>query len=57
MITLLEEYETQRKLLKIRFYPCYIYNMKQALPGKLAKLITNYISLVLDEKHMQNFML
>ena len=26
------------------------YNMKQALPGKLAKLITNYISLVLDEQ-------
>jgi len=24
MITLLEEYETQRKLLKVRFYPCYI---------------------------------
>jgi hypothetical protein len=23
MITLLEEYETQRKLLKVRFYPCY----------------------------------
>jgi hypothetical protein len=25
MITLLEEYETQRKLLKVRFYPCYIH--------------------------------
>ena len=24
MITLLEEYETQRKLLKVHFYPCYI---------------------------------
>ena len=24
MITLLEEYETQRKLLKVRFYPCHI---------------------------------
>ena len=24
MITLLEKYETQRKLLKVRFYPCYI---------------------------------
>jgi len=24
MITLLEEYENQRKLLKVRFYPCYI---------------------------------
>jgi len=23
MITLLEEYETQRKLLKVRSYPCY----------------------------------
>jgi hypothetical protein len=23
MITLLEEYETQRELLKVRFYPCY----------------------------------
>ena len=22
--TLLEKYETQRKLLKVRFYPCYI---------------------------------
>jgi len=24
MITLLEEYETQRKLSKVRFDPCYI---------------------------------
>jgi len=24
MNTLLEEYQTQRKLLKVRFYPCYI---------------------------------
>jgi hypothetical protein len=24
MITLLEKYETQRKLLKVRFYSCYI---------------------------------
>ena len=24
MITLIEEYETQRKLLKVRFCPCYI---------------------------------
>jgi hypothetical protein len=23
MITFLEEYETQRKLLKVRVYPCY----------------------------------
>ena len=23
MITLLEKYETQRNLLKVRFYPCY----------------------------------
>jgi hypothetical protein len=24
MITLLEEYEPQRKMLKVRFHPCYI---------------------------------
>jgi len=24
MITFLKEYETQRKLLKVRCYPCYI---------------------------------
>ena len=36
----------------------YIYNMKQALPGKLAKLITNQISCwSWMSKHMQNFML
>jgi hypothetical protein len=27
MITFLEVYETQRKLLKVRFYPCYFPNM------------------------------
>ena len=38
MITLLEEYETQHKLLKKRFYPCYLStNMKQAPSEKLAK--------------------
>ena len=31
------------------------HNMKQALPGKLAKLITNYISLVLDEQTYAKF--
>ena len=32
MITFLEVYETQRKLLKVRFYPCYFPNMDQAQP-------------------------
>ena len=41
MITLLEEYETQRKLLKVRFYPCYLLtNMKQAPSEKLAKPVS-----------------
>jgi hypothetical protein len=32
--------------------------MKQVLPGKLVKIITNSISLVLDEQtYMPNFML
>jgi hypothetical protein len=28
MIALLEEYEAQRNLLKVRFYPCYFPNME-----------------------------
>ena len=41
MITFLEEYETQRKLLKVRFYPCYLpTNMKQAPSEKLAKPVS-----------------
>ena len=45
MITPLEEYETQRKLLKVRFYPCYLpTNMKQAPSEKLAKPVSIVIT-------------
>ena len=37
MNTLLEKYETQRKLLKVRFYPCYIPTCQQELAVVVSK--------------------
>jgi hypothetical protein len=39
MITLLEKYETQCKLLKVRFYPCYI-------PTNRSMVITDFLKIV-----------
>ena len=39
MITLLEKYETQRQLLKVRFYPCYI-------PTNRNMVITDFLKIV-----------
>ena len=33
MITLLEKYETQRKLLKVRLYPCWIPTVSTIIGG------------------------